>query len=162
MSAIKQILVWIDLEMSGLDLAKDHILEIAVNLTDFSRQLAPINSNQKENTLHLVINHPKSLLDSMDEWCTQHHGESGLTALVQQSAISMAEAEERVLQFLQSHGLEPRQALLAGNSVHVDRSFLLKDMPRVIQFLHYRIVDVSSVCERVCELERTILYSTYL
>lgn len=138
----QSILVWVDLEMSGLNLNKDSILEVAVTLTDFSRELKPVGQN---STLHLVINHPQILLDSMNEWCTKHHGESGLTALVQQSTITLAEAQEKILQFLHSNGIKPRQALLAGNSVHVDRSFMLKDLPKVVEYLHYRIVDVSSV-----------------
>jgi oligoribonuclease len=131
-------LVWIDLEMSGLNLKKDYILEIAVILTDG-------NLNNKIYGPEIIIKQDKSLLDSMDAWCTEHHAKSGLTEKVLKSEYSMEQAEKKVLDFITSHIPEYQAGVLAGNSIHVDRSFLLKDMPKIANHLHYRIVDVSSI-----------------
>ena len=81
----------------------------------------------------------------MDDWCTEHHGKSGLTAKVLNSEHTMEQAEQMVLDFITMHIPEHRAGVLAGNSIHVDRSFLLKDMPKIANHLHYRIVDVSSI-----------------
>lgn len=86
-------------------------------------------------------------MDGMDDWCTKHHRESGLTKRVLESSISMDQAESQILDFLKLHIPEPKVGVLAGNSVHVDRQFLCKDMPRIVNHLHYRIVDVSTVKE---------------
>lgn len=85
-------------------------------------------------------------MDGMDAWCTQHHGESGLTQAVLDSKISVAQAEEEMLSFISSYVVKGT-APLAGNSVHEDKRFLIKEMPRFISHLHYRIVDVSTVKE---------------
>ena len=89
----------------------------------------------------------------MNPWCIEHHGASGLTDRVRSSTVSMQDAEELVLAFITKHVPEPKVALLAGNSVHVDLAFLRQCMPRLVDHLHYRIVDVSSiaeVCRRWC------------
>ncbi len=96
---------------------------------------------------HLVVHHPKEILDGMDEWCVKHHGDSGLTQQVLESIISLKEAESRLLTFIKTWIPEQQVGILAGNSVHADRAFLLKDFPSVAAHLHYRIVDVSTVKE---------------
>ncbi|KAJ1965979.1 rna exonuclease [Dipsacomyces acuminosporus] len=133
-------LVWIDCEMTGLDYDKDTIIEIACVITDG-------NLNILEKGDDIVIHHPKQTMDAMNDWCKEHHGKSGLTQSVLASKVTMAEAEDRVLGLVKKHCSKPRTAILAGNSVHADRAFLVRQMPRLIEHLHYRIIDVSSVKE---------------
>ncbi|KAI8608519.1 ribonuclease H-like domain-containing protein [Chytriomyces sp. MP71] len=133
-------LVWIDLEMSGLNLQKDRILEIAVIVTDKDLNLVAESDD-------IIVQTDKALLDQMDEWCVKHHGESGLTQAAIDSKISMKEAEARILDFIKNHIPEERVGVLAGNSVHMDKEFLRKDMPSLLAHLHYRLVDVSTVKE---------------
>ena len=133
------LLVWMDLEMTGLDPERDRILEIAALITDAQLQVVAEGPN-------LVVHQPDELLAAMDEWNTQHHGESGLTERVRSSTVSERDAEEAVLAFLAEH-CAPQTVPLAGNSVHQDRRFLRRYMPTVDAFLHYRIVDVSTVKE---------------
>lgn len=135
------LLVWIDMEMSGLDVERERVLELAVLITD--GELCVVAEGPE-----LVLHQPESVLATMDEWNTSHHGASGLTDAVRASRVSEAEAEARVLAFLAEH-CAPRSAPLAGNSVWNDRQFLRRFLPRVDAFLHYRIVDVSSVKELV-------------
>eukprot|EP01026_Neomeris_dumetosa_P063141 TRINITY_DN5993_c0_g1_i1.p1 TRINITY_DN5993_c0_g1~~TRINITY_DN5993_c0_g1_i1.p1 ORF type:complete len:323 (-),score=21.90 TRINITY_DN5993_c0_g1_i1:273-1190(-) len=132
-------LVWIDLEMTGLDLEKDTVLEIACLITD--GQL-----NKVIQGPNIVVYHEDEVIKSMNEWCVQHHYASGLVQRVKQSKTSMEEAEKQVLQFLKSY-IGPQQAQLAGNSVHVDKTFLTKCMPQIVDYLNYRIVDVSTLKE---------------
>jgi len=132
-------LVWVDLEMSGLDINKEHIIEMACIITDADLNLLAQGPN-------LIIHQPDSVLDAMDEWNTTHHGQSGLTASVRASQISLQQAEVQMLDFVKEH-TKPGKAPLAGNSVHADREFLKKYMPDFIQHLHYRIVDVSTIKE---------------
>ncbi|XP_046852352.1 oligoribonuclease, mitochondrial-like [Xenia sp. Carnegie-2017] len=132
-------LVWVDLEMSGLDDSKDQILEIACLITDTDLNLIAEGPD-------IIIHQPDSVLDSMNEWCKSHHGESGLTQAVKESTTSLKQAEDRIIEFITTH-TKPNKSLLAGNSVHVDKLFLSRFMPQVIEHLHYRIVDVSTVKE---------------
>ncbi|XP_006647308.1 oligoribonuclease-like isoform X2 [Oryza brachyantha] len=130
-------LVWIDLEMTGLDASKDRILEIACIITDgkLTKQIEGPD---------LVINQQKNLLDNMDEWCRTHHSASGLTERVLQSTISEHDAETQVLDFVRKHvGSAP--PLIAGNSVYVDLLFLKKYMPQLASIFSHVIVDVSSI-----------------
>ncbi len=132
-------LIWLDLEMSGLDPERCEILEIATIVTDGALNVLGEGPD-------LVVHQPDSVLDAMDEWCTQHHGESGLTAQVKASTISLAEAEAQTLEFLAQHcasGASP----LCGNSIGQDRRFIVRYMPRLDAFLHYRSVDVSTIKE---------------
>jgi len=132
-------LVWIDMEMSGLDPERERILELAVLITDDELEVVARGPE-------LVVHQPDALLEAMDAWNTEHHGASGLTERVRASSVSERDAEEQVLAFLQQHCAEG-SGRLAGNSVWQDRRFLERSMPRVVDWLHYRLVDVSSVKE---------------
>lgn len=134
-------LVWIDLEMSGLEVETDTILEIATIVTD--SQLKVIDEGPE-----LVISQPDEVLDGMDEWNTRHHGASGLTEAVRESELTMKAAERQTLDFIARH-CHRDTAPLCGNSVWQDRRFLAKYMPKLEAYLHYRIIDVSSVKEVV-------------
>ena len=138
-------LVWIDLEMTGLAPERERIIEAAALVTDSELNVIAEGPN-------LVIHQSDELLAAMDEWNTKHHGESGLTERVRASTLSEAEAEEQLLAFLEEH-CEVGQSPLCGNSVHQDRRFLHRYMPKVDAFLHYRLIDVSTVkelCRRWC------------
>lgn len=130
-------LVWIDLEMTGLDISKDRILEIACIITDgkLTKQIEGPD---------LVINQSKDCLDNMGEWCKTHHASSGLTERVLQSEISEHDAEKQVLDFLMRH-VGSGTPLIAGNSVYVDLLFLKKYMPQLAAIFSHVIVDVSSI-----------------
>jgi oligoribonuclease len=141
MSADADRLVWIDLEMSGLDPVRERILEIATIVTD--GQLQVIAEGPE-----LVIHQSDEILDRMDDWNRDHHGASGLVGRVRASKIADAEAEQATLAFVASH-VGARIAPLAGNSVHQDRLFLARYMPKLEKHLHYRNVDVSTVKELV-------------
>ncbi|KAL6472227.1 hypothetical protein MHYP_G00184150 [Metynnis hypsauchen] len=137
--SLGQRLVWVDLEMTGLDIEKDQIIEMACIITDSDLNLLAEGPN-------LIINQPNELLDSMSDWCKEHHGKSGLTQAVRDSKISLQQAEYEFLSFIRQH-TPPGQCPLAGNSVHADKKFLDKYMPQFMRHLHYRIIDVSTVKE---------------
>ncbi|WP_417543938.1 oligoribonuclease [Marinobacter sp.] len=132
-------LVWIDLEMTGLDPEKERIIEMATIITDSELNLVA------EGPV-VAINQPDSLLDAMDEWCTRTHGESGLTKRVRESKVSEAEAEQQTLAFLKEY-MKKGKSPLCGNSIGQDRRFLVKYMPELEDFFHYRNLDVSTVKE---------------
>ncbi|MBW2464379.1 MAG: oligoribonuclease [Deltaproteobacteria bacterium] len=132
-------LVWMDLEMTGLDADKERIIEMAVLVTEGDLTLVAEGPD-------LVIHQSDELLAAMDEWNTTHHGDSGLTDKVKASELDDEAAETLILEFLRKHCVAKR-AVLAGNSIHQDRRFIRKYMPRLDAFLHYRQVDVSSVKE---------------
>ncbi|KAI9136501.1 orn protein [Paraphysoderma sedebokerense] len=136
---VKNPMVWIDCEMTGLNHLSDVILEIAVLITDGDLNIVAEGPN-------VIIHHPETTMNNMSEWCIQHHGASGLTKSVLDSKIIMKEAEDMVMTFL-SKWVKKGEAVLAGNSVHADKKFLEKDMPRITDYLHYRIIDVSTVKE---------------
>lgn len=132
-------LVWIDLEMTGLEPERDTIIEIATIVTDAHLQEAiegPV----------FAIHQPDVVLGMMDEWNTRQHGESGLVARIRASAVRMAEAEEATLAFLAQY-VPPRTSPMCGNSVCQDRRFLYRYMPRLAEFFHYRNLDVSTLKE---------------
>lgn len=135
------LLVWLDLEMTGLDPYRERILEIAAVVT--SAELEVVAEGPS-----LVVHQPDEVLDGMGPWCTEHHGASGLTERVRASTLGEEEAERQILEFVAAHCAEAT-APLAGNSVHTDRAFLARYMPRLDGYLHYRIVDVSTVKEVV-------------
>ncbi len=134
-------LVWIDLEMSGLSVERDRILEIATLVT--SSELEVVAEGPT-----LVLHQEDGLLSGMDEWNREHHAASGLIAAVRSSRLDEAQAEAHVLSFVAAH-CSPQSAPLCGNSVWLDRRFLARWMPRLDAWLHYRIVDVSTVKELV-------------
>ena len=132
-------LIWIDLEMSGLDYEKERIIEIATIVTD--SQLNIIAEGPA-----LAIHQSDKLLNAMDKWNTKQHNKSGLVARVKSSIIDEAEAEERTLSFLRQHvpfGKSP----MCGNSIYFDRRFLQKYMPKLAAYFHYRSIDVSTIKE---------------
>ncbi len=132
-------LVWIDLEMTGLDPEKEKIIEMATIVTDSELNLVA------EGPV-IAIHQPDSLLNAMDEWCTRTHGESGLTQRVKDSKISEREAELQTIEFLKQH-VAPGKSPLCGNSIGQDRRFLVKYMPELEDFFHYRNLDVSTIKE---------------
>ncbi|TEB38423.1 ribonuclease H-like protein [Coprinellus micaceus] len=135
-------MVWIDLEMTGLVPSKDKILEIAVLITDGNLEVV-------DEGVEYIVHAEKSVLDGMDEWCTNQHGKTGLTTACLESSNSTEFVAQSVLEYIKNWIPEPRTAVLAGSSVHVDKTFLAVEMPRIVDHLHYRIVDVSSVKELV-------------
>lgn len=133
-------LVWIDCEMTGLDLASDALIEIAVIVTD--SELQPLDEG-----LDIVIAAPDELLDGMTDVVREMHAASGLTDLVRAATVTTAEAEQQVLDYVRRHVTSERSAPLCGNSIATDRAFLARDMPELDAYLHYRMVDVSSIKE---------------
>lgn len=132
-------LIWIDLEMTGLDTECDVIIEIATVVTDKDLNIlgeGPI----------FAIHQPDVLLDGMDEWNTRQHGQSGLTERVRSSTMTMAEAEQATIKFLQQF-VDAKKSPICGNSICQDRRFLARQMPELEAFFHYRNLDVSSVKE---------------
>jgi oligoribonuclease len=132
-------LIWIDLEMTGLDTFEDEIIEIATVVTDSQLELVA------EGPV-LAIHHPDEVLDGMDEWNTRQHGKSGLTQRVRDSRLSMQDAERLTLDFLAQHvdaGVSP----MCGNSICQDRRFMARLMPQLEEFFHYRNLDVSTLKE---------------
>jgi oligoribonuclease len=133
-------LVWIDCEMTGLDLKNDALIEIAALVTD--ADLVPFGEG-----VDVVIHAPDDALDAMPDVVRDMHAKSGLTDEVRQSTVTMAEAEKLVLDYIREHVPEGRSAPLCGNSIATDRGFLARDMPRLDAHLHYRMIDVSSIKE---------------
>lgn len=128
--------------MTGLDPDKEEIIEIFCLITNGNLDLLD------DNGWGTVVNQSQARMDQMDEWCVRTHGQSGLTAEVVASSVTHEQAAERLLEYIKKHVPEPRTALLAGNSVHADKSFLVKGPYRkVMDHLHYRILDVSSIKE---------------
>ncbi|KAF0038727.1 hypothetical protein F2P81_009211 [Scophthalmus maximus] len=127
------------MKMTGLIIEEDQIIEMACIITDSDLNILAEGPN-------LIINQPDELLDGMSEWCKEHHGKSGLTQAVQDSKITLEQAEYEFLSFIRQH-TPPGQCPLAGNSVHADKRFLDKHMPQFMHHLHYRIIDVSTIKE---------------
>jgi oligoribonuclease len=134
------VLVWLDMEMTGLDPGKERIIEIATILTD--GQLGEIAIGPD-----LVIHQPDEVLAAMDEWNRTHHSASGLVERVKASTVTDADAEQQTLAFLAQHVGPKDRPVLAGNSIHQDRRFIRRYMPALDARLHYRMVDVSTVKE---------------
>ena len=132
-------LIWIDLEMTGLDPDNDVIIEIATIVTD-----AELNVLAEGPSL--AVKQPDALLDGMDEWNTRQHGQSGLTQRVRDSQISAAEAERQTIAFL-ADWVPERQSPMCGNSICQDRRFLYRGMPALEKYFHYRNLDVSTLKE---------------
>ncbi|MGZ4447233.1 MAG: oligoribonuclease [Nocardioides sp.] len=132
-------LVWIDCEMTGLDLGADALIEVAALVTDF-------DLNVLGEGVDLIIKPPAEALEQMNDFVRSMHEKSGLLEELDHG-ITMAEAEEQVLAYIRQHCPEGSRPPLAGNTVATDRSFLARDMATLEAFLHYRIVDVSSIKE---------------
>lgn len=132
-------LIWIDLEMTGLDPDQDVIIEIATIVTDSDLRIlgeGPITA----------IHQPEKFLEAMDEWNTRTHGRSGLTDRVRKSQVSLKQAEEETIAFLKSL-VPPGTSPMCGNSICQDRRFLVRSMPRLEEYFHYRNLDVSTLKE---------------
>jgi oligoribonuclease len=137
---VADLLVWIDCEMTGLDLGKDALIEVAALVTD-------PDLNVLGDGVDLVIHADDEALAGMPDIVRDMHEKSGLTEEVRKSAVTLAEAEDRVLAYVTSFVKDPRTAPLCGNSIATDRGFLARDMPRLDAHLHYRMIDVSSIKE---------------
>ena len=132
-------LVWIDCEMTGLDLARDALIEIACLVTDSNLVVL-------DEGLDLIIKPPAEAIDQMEDVVRQMHTASGLLSELQ-AGVTLAEAQDQVLAYIRRYVREPRRVPLAGNSIATDRAFIARDMPELDAFLHYRMVDVSSIKE---------------
>ena len=132
-------LVWIDCEMTGLDLGADALIEVAALVTDF-------DLNVLGDGIDIIIKPPPAAMDQMVDFVRQMHVTSGLLEELD-GGVTLAEAEAQVLAYVREHCADGSRPPLAGNTVATDRSFLARDMPGLEQFLHYRIVDVSSIKE---------------
>lgn len=132
-------LIWIDLEMTGLDTQNDQIIEIATVVTDSNLTIlaqGPV----------IAIHQPDEIMNSMDAWNTSHHGDSGLTSRVSQSTATAEDAERETLEFLRQY-VAPGKSPMCGNSICQDRRFMARLMPELETFFHYRNLDVSTLKE---------------
>ncbi len=132
-------LIWIDLEMTGLDPDRDQIIEIATIVTDSQLNIlaeGPV----------LAIHQPEAVLDAMDDWNKNTHGKSGLLGRIRASTLSMAQAEQQTLEFVRQYVPE-RASPICGNSICQDRRFLYRHMPKLEAYFHYRNLDVSTLKE---------------
>jgi oligoribonuclease len=135
------VLVWLDMEMTGLDPDRERIIEVAAIITD--GQLGELATGPD-----LVIHQSDELLAAMDDWNRKHHTASGLVDRVRASEVTEADAEAQLLAFIQAHVPSPKdRPVLAGNSIHQDRRFIRRYMPKLDARLHYRMVDVSTIKE---------------
>jgi len=132
-------LVWIDCEMTGLDLTRDALIEIACLVTDGEL-------NIPDDGVDVIIKPPPEAVDQMSDVVREMHTKSGLLAGLGQG-VTLDEAQDIVLSYIQQHVSEPRRVPLCGNSIATDRSFIARDMPQLDAYLHYRMVDVSSIKE---------------
>ena len=130
-------LVWIDLEMTGLDVEECKIIEIAAIITDKDLNIVA-------EAEPIAIYQPNEILETMNEWCIKTHGETGLTQRVKDSKISLEEAEQKILEFIKQH-VPYQSSPLCGNSIWQDRRFLAKHMPKIDDYCHYRMLDVTSL-----------------
>ncbi len=132
-------LIWIDLEMTGLEPQQDQIIEVATVVTD--AELAILAQGPV-----IAIHQPDAIMNSMDEWNTRHHGDSGLTSRVRSSNSSMSDAEQETLKFLRQYVISGKSPM-CGNSICQDRRFMARLMPELEAFFHYRNLDVSTLKE---------------
>ena len=132
-------LVWLDLEMTGLEPDTDKVLEIATIVTDSELNIIAEGPE-------FAIHQPDEILDNMDEWCINQHGKSGLTKRCRESNISIEEAQKQTIEFLQKY-VPAGKSPMCGNSINQDRRFMFIHMPELEAFFHYRNLDVSTVKE---------------
>lgn len=137
---VSDLLVWMDLEMTGLDPDRERIIEIATIITGGDLTIVAEGPD-------LVIHQPDEILAAMDGWNTSHHGQSGLTERVRASTVTEATAEAEILAFFDVHVPTSVRPVLAGNSIHQDRRFIRRYLPALDHRLHYRMVDVSTIKE---------------
>jgi oligoribonuclease len=137
---VSDLLVWVDCEMTGLDLGCDALLEVAALVTD-------PDLNVLGEGVDVVIHADDTVLDAMVNVVREMHERSGLTDAVRTSTVSVADAEDMIMAYVTEHVPDPRTAPLCGNSIATDRGFLARDMPRLDAHLHYRMIDVSSIKE---------------
>ena len=133
-------LVWVDCEMTGLDLHQDAMIEIAALVTDSDLRILG-------EGVDVVISAPAELLTGMTSVVQEMHTASGLSDLVRAATATVQDAEQRVLEYIRNHVNDVRSVPLCGNSIATDRAFIARDMPELDKFLHYRMVDVSSIKE---------------
>jgi oligoribonuclease len=133
-------LVWIDLEMTGLDVERHRIVEIAVVVTDAQLELL-------DDGLDLIVHQPPDVLAAMDDFVRKMHTKSGLLAEIERSTVTLAAAGVQALEYIAGHVPEPGTAPMCGNSIGVDRRFLHRYLPELDNYLHYRSIDVSSLKE---------------
>ena len=134
-------LIWVDLEMTGLDPDTDHIIEIATIVTD-----SALNTIAEGPVL--AVHQSDEVLNAMDEWNTTHHGNSGLTERVRKSTVTARDAEQQTLAFLREH-VDKGASPMCGNSICQDRRFMVREMSELERFFHYRNLDVSTLKELV-------------
>jgi oligoribonuclease len=137
---LPDVLIWLDLEMTGLDAQNDVIVEIAALATD--TELRALDEG-----IDLVVHQPDDVLDTMLKVVRKMHARSGLTDEIRASALSLEDAGKQVLDYVRRHAPKPRTVPLCGNSIGVDRRFLARYLPDLEEHLHYRSIDVSSVKE---------------
>src|ERR1700736_5592212 len=140
LSAVREELVWIDCEMTGLDLGKDRLIEIAALVTDG-------DLNVLGEGVDVVIHTDDETLSGMIDVVTQMHTRSGLIEEARASTVDIAQAEATVLDYVRAHVPQAKTVPLAGNSIATDRGFIARDMPTLDDYLHYRMIDVSSIKE---------------
>ena len=133
----KKYLVWVDCEMTGLDPDRDRLLEIAVLITNYDLEIVARGPE-------LAIRQTDARLKAMDAWNRRTHGASGLIERVRREGLAVAEAERQVLSFVKKYCYK-KTAPLCGNSIGQDKSFLARYMPDLIEFLNYRVIDVSTI-----------------
>ena len=134
------LLVWIDCEMTGLDLQHDALIEVAALVTD-------PDLNILGDGIDVVIHAPDQVLDGMVEYVREMHAKSGLTEEVRASTVTLEQAEDMIMDYITQFVPTPKSAPLCGNSIATDRGFLARDMKRLDDYLHYRMIDVSSIKE---------------
>ncbi|KAL3277612.1 hypothetical protein HHI36_012954 [Cryptolaemus montrouzieri] len=144
-------IVWIDMEMTGLNIEKDKIMEVACLVTDSDLNVIAEGPD-------IVIHQTEGVIENMNEWCQIQHKKTGLAEACLKSTVSLADAEHTLLRFIKEHITE-KASPLAGNSVYMDRLFLRKYMENVDNYLHYRIIDVSTIKE-VCRRWNPEIYKS--
>jgi len=137
---VPDLLVWLDLEMTGLEVSRHVVVEIAVLVTDSA--LAALDDG-----IDVVVHQPEAAMAEMDDFVRKMHTRSGLLPAIAASDVTLADAQARALEYVRSHIPTPRTAPLCGNSIGVDRRFMHQQLPELDEYLHYRSVDVSSLKE---------------
>ncbi|ODV79074.1 ribonuclease H-like protein [Suhomyces tanzawaensis NRRL Y-17324] len=139
---VEKPIVWIDCEMTGLDVFNDHIIEICCIITDGNLNIID------EDGYESVVYQPKEVLDAMNEWCINQHTKSGLVAKILASPEQvLPKVQTELYDYIQKYIPNQRTAIMAGNSIHMDKFFMMKEFPKVVEHLHYRLIDVSTIME---------------